>query len=94
MPRRIPDYPDAYEYFNTIETFGSLCTFVGLFILYSAFTKNVDFIVNNISDNASLSDELINDDVLFDYYYFNNSDKLIKKGSVEDLLNSVNVKKK
>lgn len=38
MPRRIPDYPDAYRNFNKLSTIGSLITFTGLYyIIYSFF---------------------------------------------------------
>jgi hypothetical protein len=46
MPRRIPDFPDSYAYWNTISSFGSTITTVGLiwftFFLYSFF-KNIHF---------------------------------------------------
>jgi cytochrome c oxidase subunit 1 len=32
MPRRIPDYPDAYQSLNVICSFGSLLSLVSLFI--------------------------------------------------------------
>lgn len=42
MPRRVPDYPDAYEVWNAVSSFGSLISVVatGLFayIVYDAFT--------------------------------------------------------
>ena len=34
MPRRIPDYPDVYEGWNKIATFGSTITFVGLIYFF------------------------------------------------------------
>jgi heme/copper-type cytochrome/quinol oxidase subunit 1 len=35
MPRRIPDYPDAYSLYNAISSYGSLVTVVGLtFFVY------------------------------------------------------------
>ena len=34
MPRRIPDYPDFYEGWNQISTFGSTITFVGLIYFF------------------------------------------------------------
>jgi len=44
MPRRIPDFPDAYSDWNTIATFGSLITTVSslffCFVVYDTFTAN------------------------------------------------------
>ena len=41
MPRRIPDYPDAYSFWNWVESFGSIISVIGLvvfiYILYRAF---------------------------------------------------------
>jgi len=43
MPRRIPDYPDAYHGFNMIASWGSLVTTVGivwfLVVIYKSFGK-------------------------------------------------------
>lgn len=40
MPRRIPDYPDMYQLLNTVSSFGSLISFVGVlfwfYIIYQA----------------------------------------------------------
>jgi len=39
MPRRIPDYPDAFSSFNTIATIGSYISIIGgLFFFYVAYT--------------------------------------------------------
>ena len=42
MPRRIPDYPDGYLYWNEIMTFGSILTLISVIyffhILISAFS--------------------------------------------------------
>jgi heme/copper-type cytochrome/quinol oxidase subunit 1 len=34
MPRRIPDYPDAFTVFNTIETFGALLSFLSALFFF------------------------------------------------------------
>jgi cytochrome c oxidase subunit 1 len=34
MPRRIPDYPDIYGYWNSISTFGSYVSLLGLFVFF------------------------------------------------------------
>jgi len=34
MPRRIPDYPDIYGYWNSISTFGSYVSLVGLLVFF------------------------------------------------------------
>lgn len=44
MPRRIPDYPDAFSNFNYIETIGAIISFVGIiyffWIICDAFSKS------------------------------------------------------
>jgi heme/copper-type cytochrome/quinol oxidase subunit 1 len=47
MPRRIPDYPDAFAGFNLIASYGSLISFVSLlvffYIIYQTLTSPVAF---------------------------------------------------
>ena len=43
MPRRIPDYPDAYAGWNAVASFGSYISGIGLliffYIIYVSFTS-------------------------------------------------------
>jgi cytochrome c oxidase subunit 1 len=43
MPRRVPDYPDAYFIFNKIASWGSYISAVSsiffFYVVYNAFTK-------------------------------------------------------
>ena len=41
MPRRVPDYPDAYEKLNAISTWGSNITFIGTLIFIVVIWKVV-----------------------------------------------------
>jgi heme/copper-type cytochrome/quinol oxidase subunit 1 len=44
MPRRIPDFPDAYSDWNAIATFGSFITTVStlffFYVVFNTFTSN------------------------------------------------------
>jgi cytochrome c oxidase subunit 1 len=46
MPRRIPDYPDVYAFWNAVCSFGSIITTVGLFVffyfIWYSLSKTVD----------------------------------------------------
>jgi cytochrome c oxidase subunit I len=39
MPRRIPDYPDAYAYYNYVASFGSLLSMFGIILFFSIIAK-------------------------------------------------------
>jgi heme/copper-type cytochrome/quinol oxidase subunit 1 len=43
MPRRVPDYPDVFAFWNYVASVGSILTFVGLIIflklLFDVFYK-------------------------------------------------------
>jgi len=43
MPRRIPDYPDIYVFWNFIESAGSIISVVGVMIFFSIFRKLLTF---------------------------------------------------
>jgi cytochrome c oxidase subunit 1 len=34
MPRRIPDYPDAYEHWNTLASYGSYMNLLGTLFFF------------------------------------------------------------
>jgi heme/copper-type cytochrome/quinol oxidase subunit 1 len=44
MPRRIPDFPDAYSYWNTVASYGSFITLASTvffsFVVYQIFSSN------------------------------------------------------
>jgi cytochrome c oxidase subunit 1 len=46
MPRRIPDYPDIYGFWNYIESIGSLFSVVGIFIFFYLFGAMLTFHFN------------------------------------------------
>ena len=61
MPRRIPDYPDAYAHFNEIASNGSALTMVSILlffiVLVSAFEEKIE-INNNYFWRAKLSKKI------------------------------------
>ena len=58
MPRRIPDYPDNYYYWNSISSFGSIISGVSVllffYLIYAAFNNNVETLPNFISKFCNL----------------------------------------
>lgn len=69
MPRRIPDYPDAFHGWNSIASFGSavslLSVFVFLYLVYDAFA-------------SEKNEVLVSDYWNVDYYNFNGQPVAIK----------------
>lgn len=50
MPRRIPDYPDAYSYWNSIASVGSYVSLFGLLVFFAVIYHLFDseaFVINN-----------------------------------------------
>jgi heme/copper-type cytochrome/quinol oxidase subunit 1 len=45
MPRRIPDYPDAYYLWNSVASYGSQVTLIGtivfFYLVYAMFKRNI-----------------------------------------------------
>jgi len=41
MPRRIPDYPDAFAFFNMIETFGAWLSLMGSVIFFYVVVSSI-----------------------------------------------------
>jgi heme/copper-type cytochrome/quinol oxidase subunit 1 len=40
MPRRIPDYPDIFTYWNVVASYGSILTIFGVIVfLYNIFSS-------------------------------------------------------
>jgi cytochrome c oxidase subunit 1 len=61
MPRRIPDYPDVYWFWNYVASIGSFITFGGLFVffymLYKAFSQPTT--LSETSSEAEVEDILV-----------------------------------
>jgi cytochrome c oxidase subunit 1 len=51
MPRRIPDYPDAFAGWNQVSSFGSIISIVGtvlfIYIIYDLLSKQEYNLANN-----------------------------------------------
>jgi len=63
MPRRIPDYPDIYSFWNLISSFGALISFSGvlifLFMFFEAFYYKRP-VTNKILNDTDFSFEIAN----------------------------------
>jgi len=51
IPRRIPDYPDAYSSWNLVSSFGSIIsiisTFLFIYILFNLLSRETNNLTNN-----------------------------------------------
>jgi len=65
MPRRVPDYPDAFMPWNIIQSFGSLLTLIGLFVF---FTNYIVGLINMDALVREILTRVFNDDDSFYYY--------------------------
>jgi cytochrome c oxidase subunit 1 len=81
MPRRIPDYPLAYEYWNTIASAGSLMSLLSLLIFFWTFLDAFYFSTENKKYNKNLGVSLFEfHSVLFyNRYGFSRAVNFIKK---------------
>lgn len=86
MPRRVPDYPDNYYYWNALSSFGSIISGVSVllffYLIYVAF--------NNSRDDLLILTHRIKESILVRIEYLKNSSKL----TVEECLQSSEEPKK
>ena len=54
MPRRIPDYPDIYIFWNQVASFGSLFSFLGLFVFFGLVVQSFGIYSKNYEYNRLL----------------------------------------
>jgi heme/copper-type cytochrome/quinol oxidase subunit 1 len=50
MPRRIPDYPIAYDSWNYIETFGAFISFFGVIFFFYLLNQVFNYNRNNLNN--------------------------------------------
>jgi len=86
MPRRIPDYPDAYSPWNFIASIGSFITIIGIivffYIIYEAFSEERNVISSEDINKLHKSDVFVKSDKVklqhhndFNVIFINNSKK-------------------
>ena len=79
MPRRIPDYPDAFSDFNQIASYGSyISAFSAIFFFYIVFVsfsnkkKNISVLEEDVNDiwfNAKLREPYDDEEFTYTYTY-------------------------
>lgn len=84
MPRRIPDYPDAFAGWNAISSFGSLISIISVILFaYVIYDQLVNGLTNKQLSTNSLfkNPDFIESNIIF-------NDNSIKSSSIDFLLTS------
>nr|YP_002836216.1 cytochrome oxidase subunit 1 [Nakaseomyces bacillisporus]CAX36946.1 cytochrome oxidase subunit 1 [Nakaseomyces bacillisporus] len=85
MPRRIPDYPDAFTGWNYISSMGSMISmisvFIFIYILYDQLVNGLNNKINNKSVLYNKAPDFVESNNIFTF-------NTIKTSSIEFLLNS------
>lgn len=83
MPRRIPDYPDAYYQWNIISTWGSIITIISTIIfLYGTY----DIVANKEKKNSTLELSKIKNNNWNSPRYFNDNNETNNYGTTLELV--------
>lgn len=85
MPRRIPDYPDAFTGWNFVSSFGSMISVISMmlfiYILYDQINNGLENKINGKSLLFNKSPDFIESNNIF-------NTNVVKSSSIEFLLNS------
>jgi len=66
MPRRIPDYPDAFPVYNPVASFGSFLTLVGvIYLVYKTIVDLINYnpLALNLKSVMALEEEAFNEEL-------------------------------
>lgn len=58
MPRRIPDYPDAFGLWNYIESIGSIISIIGVIIFFNIFGRILSFTFKSVNNNILINQNI------------------------------------
>lgn len=90
MPRRIPDYPDAFSGWNYIASFGSYLSIISLLVfglvLYLAFTQKLDTTSIKFSQHTTLNFTFSIKPLKFEPFYHYEAVESIFLGITENLI--------
>lgn len=80
LPRRYPNYPDAYYGWNLVSSFGSFISTVSIclffYVLYDQFVYGIDNKFNNTAVTCNIDPDFTESNIIFNKYNSNRTSSL------------------